>query len=210
MQTHITAHIHTRTTKSHTPTFVAAVMSHRHTVWKKNNKIASLMATLIIHVIIGCTQQVTLERGAPRQPIAVQKTSSETGFDRFFPQLTLPSCVPSASVQASPHPHYLRRKKTTHNTHKYAHNCIVYTRHMLTRSRRVFGIVKNEDVSRRCLCPDDELILWHVAGTIDLAVVIDLYVNLYLATHRPKPSVLWVCVCVCVCVMSVVCDECSV
>ena len=75
---------------------------------------------------------------------------------------------------------------------------------MLTRSRRVFGVVKNEDVSRRCLCPDDELILWHVAGTIDLAVVIDLYVNLYLATHRPKPSVLCVrarvCVRVCVCV----------
>ena len=120
------AHIHTRTTKSHTPTFVAAVMSHRHTVWKKNNKIASLMATLIIHVIIGCTQQVTLERGAPRQPIAVQKTSSETGFDRFSPQLTLPSCVPSASVQASPHPHYLRRKHT-HTQYTYTQCKYVYS-----------------------------------------------------------------------------------
>ena len=47
----------------------------------------------------------------------------------------------------------------------------------------MFGIVEDKDIGRRSLGSYDEWILRHVAGTVDLSVVVYLDVNLYLPTH---------------------------
>ena len=55
----------------------------------------------------------------------------------------------------------------------------------------MFGVVKDEDVSRGSLCSDDEWILWHVAGTVHLSVVIYLDVDFNFSTHGSKPTVFY-------------------
>ena len=55
-------------------------------------------------------------------------------------------------------------------------------------SRRVFGIVEDEDVRRWRLGGDDARVLRHVTRSVYFTLVVDLDLNFDLTAHRAKAS----------------------
>ena len=52
----------------------------------------------------------------------------------------------------------------------------------------MFGVIEDEHVTWGCLGGDDALILWHVASSVYLALVVYAYLDLDLAAHRAEAA----------------------
>lgn len=62
---------------------------------------------------------------------------------------------------------------------------------MLTRFGGVLCIIEDQHITGGGLGGNDARILRHVAGPVHFSFMVDLDLNLYFATYRPKASKLW-------------------